>query len=391
MKTFETEIAVIGAGCSGLSLGAHYAHTGKGGRRIIYIEQRPEYKNDRSWCFWKQKDMAIPLFDDCISQKWPQWRFSGQAFEMICPGRKMEYCFISALAFYRKAQAIIAEDRRQTLLLNEQIKDITEDFGENGKNICLHTNNTRIYSDTVIDTRPLQEEKLKNFPMFQIFHGYEIETKRPVFDEQTVGLMDEMRSENQEFKFVYTLPFSPYKALVEYTAFSRIFYRPEQLKDRLEKHLADKQIKDYKLLREESGILPMGFSKEKNRKKETTNIIRAGSHAGALRASSGYAFLRIQKWAEIIAGKLSNTDFSYHDTAYTYSSSTERFLDNTFIRALTGDMQKSMQIFRQMAQTMPPDRFARFMADQASPLDIGCLILSVPKAPFIRAALNGTD
>ncbi|HBM51941.1 MAG TPA: lycopene cyclase, partial [Deltaproteobacteria bacterium] len=43
---------VLGAGCAGLTLVNELIARGEGQLRILLLEERNEYTNDRTWCFW---------------------------------------------------------------------------------------------------------------------------------------------------------------------------------------------------------------------------------------------------------------------------------------------------------------------------------------------------
>jgi lycopene beta-cyclase len=47
------DYAIIGGGCSGLSLAVELVHAVSGDRRIAVFEPRRSYHLDRIWCFWK--------------------------------------------------------------------------------------------------------------------------------------------------------------------------------------------------------------------------------------------------------------------------------------------------------------------------------------------------
>jgi lycopene beta-cyclase len=66
MEHIATDVVVIGAGCAGLSLGFNLAKMGEDAPKTIFLEQRLEYHNDRTWCFWDQKET---VWENSISKK----------------------------------------------------------------------------------------------------------------------------------------------------------------------------------------------------------------------------------------------------------------------------------------------------------------------------------
>jgi lycopene beta-cyclase len=97
-------------------------------------------------------------------------------------------------------------------------------------------------------------------------------------------------------RFMYILPFSPTRALVEYTLFSKnllitgeydaglLHYIPDHL------HLCNAE---YKIVDVEDGIIPM--TDYPFIRKLGKHILATGTKGGLIKPSMGYAFLRMQK------------------------------------------------------------------------------------------------
>ena len=72
----SVDLAILGGGCAGLSLArdiARLAPQTSGGRRVVVLEPRLRYENDRTWCGWF---LADETQDPLVSRRWPAWRFS---------------------------------------------------------------------------------------------------------------------------------------------------------------------------------------------------------------------------------------------------------------------------------------------------------------------------
>ena len=64
MKEFD--YIIIGGGCAGLSLAYELdLHKKLDNKTLAIIEPRDEYKNDKTWSFWKVLDHN---FDDCVKK-----------------------------------------------------------------------------------------------------------------------------------------------------------------------------------------------------------------------------------------------------------------------------------------------------------------------------------
>ena len=69
MKEFD--YAIIGGGCSGLSLAYELEiHKKLEYKTLAIIEPRDEYKRDKTWSFWK---VINHNFDDCVKKSWKEF------------------------------------------------------------------------------------------------------------------------------------------------------------------------------------------------------------------------------------------------------------------------------------------------------------------------------
>lgn len=378
MSRYDFDILVLGAGCSGLSLGYYYAQHSEGTATIGYLESRESYKNDRTWSFWLHKDEDF-AHEDILRQKWSQWRFSddtGMTFTQS--GTDYIYCCLPSGRFYDKTARIIRQDPRQTLLTGYSVESINEHEG----GVTVKANGQSFKARKVIDTRPLpQQDIIEKTKIFQIFTGLEIKTNTACFNPSVVGLMEFLRSDNSKCAFVYTLPFDEHTALIEWTIFTTGFIPPHSLECQIQTHLETRISCPFSIHHKEYGVLPMGFA---SLPASTHNVIQAGMAGDNLKPSSGYGFLRIQKWASKTALNLKDnkTDaLKQHG----HSDQVASFMDHSFLKVLRNDMIISDQLFVNIGKNMSGDSFARFMSDRAFMLDYLNMIRAVPKWPFIKA------
>jgi lycopene beta-cyclase len=383
MAEIYSDVTIIGGGCSGLSLGYYYAKKNIGNKKITIIEERNKYSNDKSWCFWLEKNSDF-IHRDIINKTWKIWRFSNRKSIYKHQSSNFEYCFIPSNDFYNKTTEAIYKDKRQNILLNEIVKTIN--FTET--NSYVHTENHILKSKIVIDTRPILKDENMEAPVFQIFFGLEIESESNLFNPEEAGLMEDLQSSRDRIGFLYILPFSNNRALLEYTIFSNSFIKPEYLKDSLVNNLNSRNMRPYKILRSESGVLPMGL--KVNARKSKDFYLRAGIASGNLRTSTGYGFLRIQKWAKHVALNISENNSKDISAIrnYFYDNRKQQFFDSLFIKVLKNDMYLGENIFLNIGRKMTADGFARFMSETAQAYDYLNLAMSVPKWPFLKALIS---
>ena len=121
--------------------------------------------------------------------------------------------------------------------------------------------------------------------LLQSFVGYEVTSDEPMFDPDEIQLMDFRVPQDEGTQFVYVLPSSPTRALVEFTRFGDA---------RLDEHRARQESESYVAqhlgggeLREiERGVIPMNSA---HRPDDARSVIPLGARAGAVKPSTGYA------------------------------------------------------------------------------------------------------
>jgi len=110
-------------------------------------------------------------------------------------------------------------------------------------------------------------------------------------------------------------------------------------------------------------------------------FVRAGLLAGGARASSGYAFQRIQRWAEVCARSLAEGHGPRPHAADGWILSR---MDSLFLQVLRHRPELAPTLFLAMFRQVAPARLARFLSDQATLLDNLAIIAALPAGPFLR-------
>ncbi len=215
----------------------------------------------------------------------------------------MPYRQIYAPDFYNYFHSRWKEQDQISLFLDEKVYRIVE----NVNSVEVLTNKGVWRAKIVFDARG-------NFPfylktraaLYQTFFGFLTEFKQPVFDAETITLMDfrlkDVPDSTSGINFVYILPYSANEALIESTSFS-----PKPLSFAAHRHLLREYIEenfgaDFIVKREEKGMLPMTAAREKF--ECSGRVFRIGINGGAIRPSSGYTFHRIQRQISQIVSSL---------------------------------------------------------------------------------------
>ncbi|MEQ8403474.1 MAG: lycopene cyclase family protein [Oceanicaulis sp.] len=363
-------LAIIGGGCAGLSLASRLARGGYRGR-VAVIEPRERYTDDRSWAFWAREPHRL------ASASWDQWRFSRSGEDpLVHQSRSWRYQYVRASDFYADAVESLAAAQTVDLMLGAKVTAVTARGGA----VKIETTAGPLAARRVVDTRP--PARSARAQLYQGFLGVEVEAPGR-FDPSTVGLMEEMRLGEHGFEFTYVLPFTKDRALVEHTVFSTRPAAPQSLAPNLDALLARRGLAFAREVRREGAILPMGLLETPS--PPLAGVVRAGAGAGAMRPATGYAFRRIEAWADhcaqsLLAGNEPVSEAGRSDAAH--------WFDSVFLRALSRDGAPAPDWFFSMARGLGADGFAHFMSDEARARDYGAVLTSLPPAPFIAAALR---
>ena len=146
-------------------------------------------------------------------------------------------------------------------------------------------------------------QKKKKVKLLQHFYGINITVADNTFNENKLTLMY-FTEEKNILHFIYILPFSHNKALVESTVFSKNVFNSSWYREKIYKYLNQKNIIDFKETGSEKGIIPMFFADEKN--SLILIFFNIGIRGGACKPSTGYAFSFLIKQIQLLKNSKKN-------------------------------------------------------------------------------------
>ena len=193
--------------------------------------------------------------------------------------------------------------------------------------------------------------------------------------------MDFRVDQSQGMHFIYLLPFSATEALVESTLFSartldEDFYTGA-IDSYLERYFG---LTSFEILRRERGVIPLATLPRRD-----PEIPGLGGNGGAIRPSSGYAFIFIQK-------QVSEAVESAKRTGRLVVKSPHRqidlWMDAVLLSVLRHWPEHAPDLFMRMARALSGDEFARFLSGEAGWGLRLKVVMAMPKWPFIRATLR---
>jgi lycopene beta-cyclase len=376
---------ITGAGCSGSSLLARMMREPFfGGKNILVIDQSPKANNDRTWCFW-EKDAG--LFEPIVYHRWEKLNFYSDFFSATLNIRPYQYKMIRGIDLYQFVKTG-SEKHRNIEWRYETVKNI---HTENGRAV-VELGNETLTADYVFNSIPNIPTKRttqkantsRDWHLLQHFKGYLIQTREPAFNPAEATFMDFRVDQEYGATFVYCLPVTATTALVEYTLFTKEILPQEVYEKELRSYIGSSlNIKDYDIIHEEYGIIPMTSQKFPL---QAGKIVYMGIAGGQVKGSSGYAFQFIQKRTEKIVQGLMKGDTSFSQRSF--ADKKFHFYDSVLLNVLCKDKMKGADIFARIFRNNPPERILQFLDNGSSLADDLRIMKSVPSAVFLRAALE---
>jgi lycopene beta-cyclase len=375
--TTQYDYIIAGTGCAGLSLAMHMIRSGRfSDKKILLIDKQRKDKNDRTWCFWEDRP---GFFEEIVYSRWQQAWFHGQHFSRLMELSPYEYKLIRGIDFYNYCFDRISQERNIQIHYGE-IQKVHSDT----QHAYVILDGKKFQARFVFNSLQLQQPALgkKDHYLLQHFKGWIVETAQPVFDPGQATLMDFRIGQQHGTAFVYLMPFTTNRALVEYTLFTKGLLQPEQYDEALRDYLQHfAKVGEYKIEEEEFGVIPMTdyrFPIADNR------IIHIGTAGGQTKASSGYTFRFIQKHSAAIVEQLLRDDQSFIPPPA--AASRFRFYDSVLLHILYNNKLPGKDVFTDLFKKNKPQAVLRFLDNESSFGDELRIISSLPAWPFLKAA-----
>ncbi|MEO8765768.1 MAG: lycopene cyclase family protein [Ginsengibacter sp.] len=365
----------LGAGCASLSIIMRMIDSNKfDQKKILLMDREPKTKNDRTWCFWEK---GPGFFEDIVYSRWDHLLFKTGNTSIPLNIGSYEYKMIRGIDFYNKCFSVIKTAANIDIVYGEISFEKGKEFSILKINNKLLARNSRtiVFNSLYIPT----EKQPGKFYLLQHFKGWIIEAAPGSLDARPATLMDFRVSQNNGTAFVYVLPLSPTRALVEYTLFTEnvlpVAAYDLALKNYLREFLG---LDHYTILDEEFGIIPMTnasfpFFKD--------GMYYIGTAGGQTKASTGYTFNFIQKQAGIIVQELLS------GRTLSNQKAKKRFLfyDSTLLHILSKNLLPGKTIFSDLFKKNQADKVLKFLDNETSISEEIRLLNSLPKKVFIKA------
>ena len=367
---------IAGGGLSGLSLAYYMNQTMLRDKTILILDRDNKTQNDHTWSFWEKGDANA--FESVLLRKWGQVYFHGTNFSKVLDLGDYQYKWLRSIDLYNFVKADLAtnpniEFRQETI---ERIKDTP-----NGGFVI--TNQNQYLGQYVFDSvYALKLNLPRQHNMLQHFKGWEITTSNPVFDPTCPTMMDyRVPQQAAGVRFMYVLPESSTKAMVEFTVFSDALLEIPEYEIQLRNYLKEYwKTTDFKIEHEEFGVIPM--TDEPTPDRDGKHVVRIGTAGGYVKISSGYAFQRTQRLTQQIVKNLV-LNGSPHLAKKTPMNHFKRLLDSTLLNVLLKNRHSGKDVFTALYKNNDTPLLLAFLDEDTSLAQDLQIMSSVPIGAFI--------
>lgn len=394
----RADFVFAGAGLSGLSLALEMVQQPFfQDKTWILLDRDDKNSNDRTWCFWATEQEPLP---PVVYKKWEKCVFYASDLTKNMQIAPYQYHMVRGIDFYQWAFDTLSK-YPQVTRVKAHILEIDAENGRVQTDVGIFEAemvfNSAQYSvnqkqHTVDGARWTSQPEPPSLPLdspytflLQHFKGWTIECSSPAFDSEAVTFMDYRLEQHGETRFVYVLPLSEIRALVEFTVFSPTLCTPETYDTELRRYISEVlNIQDFRVEETEFGVIPMTDLPLPVR--AGGRIWNIGTAGGMVKASSGYAFLRTQRMIRrFVADWVQN---SQPNAQKLRSAPLYQALDSIMLRVLKNGSVSGKTFFTMLFQKLPAKLVFRFLDEDASFREVLRILSAPPTWPFFRTALR---
>lgn len=371
MKRFD--YIICGGGASGLLLSnALLSDKHFNDKKILIIEKDSKTDNDKTFGFWNDKESVL---DNIVFKEWEYAEFRDSNSHNSFLLSPYKYKMIKSNEFYLYIGDKISKASNFTYL-NSTVNEIDQ------VNNKVKTNDGE-FSSSIIFSSIYNEVSFKKYPLLkQHFIGWTIETKNESFDDNKITFMDFSVDQKDEIRFMYILPFSKNKALIEYTLFSGDIISDDEYEKEIKAYLKKRNILNYSIVEKEKGMIPMTCYPffENN----TDTYFQIGTAGGWSKPSTGYTIKNSIEKIDIIINSLKQnkplSKIRFKNRFWYY--------DLLFLDVLIASKGKGSQVFSDLFKNNDPIKIFKFLDEKTSVMEELSIFLSVDIKTFVKSLIK---
>ncbi len=363
-------VVIAGGGLAGALAAWRLAHRG---HAVTLVEGGARLGGNHTWSFHATdvEPAALAWLAPFIVARWPRQRV---AFDGLARTLDAEYCSVSS----ERLHAVVTAALGDRVRLGAPVADVRT------TGVVL-ADGMHLDGDVALDARGARQ---LDVPLgWQTFLGRELDCVAPHGVEIPV-IMDATVPQSGAFRFVYVLPFSPTRLLVEDTAYADTPGIDEaRSREAIIRYAAAQGWPAHQVVREETGSLPIPLGGDVATFWEG-DVPRIGMRAGLFHPTTGYSLPDAVDTADRLAGM----DLTSPERVYSRmrALAERRWRERGFFRLL------NRWLFRAAAPEArarvlalfyrrPDDVIARFYGARLTAFDHIRLLAGRPPVPVTRA------
>lgn len=379
LKEQTFDIIIAGGGLSGLSLAYRAFKEGIwNDKQVLMLDTSFDKKNDKTWSFWEDKKGP---FEEVVHKQWEHFSFYPNKGEHIpIDAGAYHYKSIQSIDFYNLVFPYL-----KTLPNVTFIETTINKIENKAPHASVSTPIGLFLASYIFNSLYIKPVLKKHHNYYlQHFKGYVIETDEYKGNPDEFHFMDYRTEQLDGVVFVYVLPFSKTKILVEYTLFSKQILADEMYDTQLKKYIKEVlHIENYTVTDVEFGVIPMtDFAFQRF----DGNIIHIGSAGGDTRGSTGYTYQNVQKTVGKIIASFKEESHPFFEKKTINSK--HLLYDKTLLNVLDEDKYKGHQIFTDLFKNTSASHVFKFLDGETTLLDDVKIMTSLRVFPFAKAFLR---
>ena len=374
------DFIIAGGGLAGLSLACHLVRSPLRDRSILIVDKDAKERDDRTWGFWSAQPL---IFDELVYRSWGQLQVVGPDLKRLIDLGGYRYKVIRGIDFYTFARKELSA--HENVSFAQGIVSRIQDGADEARvTVDGQTVGGTWVFDSLFRPSAFTVDHACYHRLKLHFEGWEIETPEPAFNPQAATLLDFRTPQKQETRFFYVLPYSERRALVEFTVFSLGLLGRREYDQALTEYLKNVLgMRDYRILGEESGVIPI--TDQPFPRRTGGRIMTVGAKGGRVKPTTGYAFSRVQHDSAAIVGSLLQHGHPFDVPA---DARRYRLYDSILLQIMSRHGDQIQSILGALFKNNPVGRVLRFLDEAASPWENLLLIATLPPWLFLQALLK---
>ncbi len=368
---------IVGNGLSGLQLALALAEDSFfSNKQIALIDKEEKTINDKTWCFWEKEPGK---WNHLVHASWDNAFVYSSKKTINLQLHPYRYKMLRSIDFYKDTMFKLSKKNNIHFIIDDVI------LVEESQGSTTVSSASNVYkAGHVFDSRinnSFYSESNQYTNVIQHFKGWVIETEHSIFNTpDAFTMMDYRLKDGEQTTFMYVLPVSEKKALVEFT-----YFTPNTVADAtydvfLKQYISEiLQITNYNITEIEKGSIPMtDFPFEKY---STEKITKIGTAGGWVKGSTGYSFKHTEKKVDTIISNLKQGK----PPSTGLINKRFKFYDKVFLKVLHDENAKGEWLFERFYSKNTIETMFRFLDEDSTLWEELKIMYSLFSFTFIKA------